>query len=76
MNPGLGGGILLLAGAAAISVGFASYKETASMSQINLALMFPEHPFAGPVIYFPVPLLSLIIGGALALAAGKRSDTN
>ena len=75
VNPGLGGSILLLAGAAAISVGFASYKDTASVSQLNLSLMFPEHPFAGPFIYLPVPLLSLIIGGALALAAGKRSDT-
>ena len=74
VNPGMGGRILLLAGAAAISVGFASY-ETASASQPSLSLWFPEHPFAGPFIYLPVPLLSLIIGGALALAAGKRSDT-
>jgi hypothetical protein len=76
MNPGLGGSILLLAGAAAISVGFASYKEAVSVSQLNFSLVFPEHPFAGPFIYLPVPLLSLVVGGALALAAGKKSDAN
>jgi len=73
VNPGLGGSILLLAGAAAISVGFASYKEATTVSSLNS--IFPQQPFAGPLLYLPAPLLSLVIGGALALAAGKRSDT-
>jgi hypothetical protein len=80
VNPGLAGIILLLAAAAAISVGFASYEEAVDTVTHNnflvAANMLPQHPFAGPLIYLPVPLLSLVIGGALALSAGKRPATD
>ena len=76
VNPGLAGTILLLAGAAAISVGFASYEEAAEAGPLSLALMFPTHPFAGPLVYLPVPLISLVVAGALALSAGRKPGTN
>lgn len=76
VNPGFAGVVMLLAAAAAISVGFASYEEAVDMVTHNNFLMpanmLPQHPFAGPLIYLPVPLLSLVVGGALALSAGKR----
>ena len=80
VNSVMAGIILLLAAAAAISVGFASYEEAIDTVTHNNFLMPPnmlsQHPFAGPLIYLPVPLLSLVIGGALALSAGKRPGTN
>ena len=76
VNPGLAGTILLLAAAAAISVGFASYEEAVDMVTYNNFLMppnlLPQHAFSGPLIYLPIPLLSLVIGGALALSSGKK----
>ncbi len=75
VKPSLAGSILLLAGAAAISVGFASYEDAAVVHGLSLS-WFPQHSFAGPLIYLPVPLLSLVVGGALALSAGKKSDAN
>lgn len=79
VNPGVAGIILLLAAAAAISIGFASYEEAVDTMTFNGVFMPPatlEHPFAGPLIYLPVPLLSLVVGGALALSAGKRSGAD
>lgn len=75
-NPGVGGSIMLLTGAAAIAVGFASYDEAFEARTFLQNLpSIPTHPFIGPAIYLPVPLLSLIIGGALALSAPKTSPT-
>jgi len=75
INPGLGGSILLLAGAAAISVGFASFEDAANNGRLVLGPL-SVHTFAGPTGWLPVPLLALIIAGALALSAGKKSDAN
>ena len=51
-------------------------KEAVDMVTHNNFLMppnmLPQHPFSGPLIYLPVPLLSLVIGGALALSSGKK----
>jgi len=75
VNSGLGGSILLLAGAAAISVGFASFEDAANNGRLFVGPL-PVHAFAGPTGWLPVPLLALIIAGALALSAGKKSDAN
>jgi hypothetical protein len=84
VNSVMAGIILLLAAAAAISVGFASYEEawdtvirqgTTNYYLIPTGIL-SQHAFLGPLIYLPVPLLSLIIGGALALSAGKRPSTD
>ena len=75
VNSGLGGSILLLAGAAAISVGFASFEEAVNNGRLVLGPL-SVHAFAGPTGWLPVPLLALIIAGALALSAGKKSDAN
>lgn len=72
-HPGVGGSLMLLAGASAIGVGFASYEE-AYLARTFLSNLpsIPAHAFVGPAIYLPVPLLSLIVGGALALSAGEK----
>ena len=75
VKPSLAGSILLLAGAAAISVGFASFEDAANNGRLFVGPL-PVHAFAGPTGWLPVPLLALIIAGALALAAGKKSDAN
>jgi len=74
-NPGIGGTCMLLAGAAAIAVGFASYEEAfEARTFLSNLPSIPAHAFVGPAIYLPVPLLSLIVGGALALSAGQKSS--
>jgi len=79
VNPSFAGIVMLLAAAAAISVGFASYEEAVDVVTHNNFLMppnmLPQHPFAGPLIYLPVPLLSLVVGGALAISSGKKPAT-
>lgn len=75
-KPTLGGIILLLAAAAAMGVGFASYEDYNSDPTIShqfASITLPIHPFLGSLVYAPVPLLTLIIGGVLALSSGKKS---
>jgi len=74
-KPSLAGMIMLLAAVGAMSVGFASFEEYAG-EQIGsqyMSLVLPMHAFAGSVLYAPVPLLTLVIGGVLALSSGKKS---
>jgi hypothetical protein len=72
-NPGIAGSVMLLAGAAAIAVGFASYEDAfQARTFLSNLPSIPAHAFVGPLIYLPAPLLSLIVGGALALSAQKR----
>jgi hypothetical protein len=74
-KPTLAGAIMLLAGAGAMGVGFASYKSYASLttSAITLPIVVPVHAFVGSIVYFPVALLTLIIGGMLAVSSGKKT---
>jgi hypothetical protein len=74
-KPSVAGMIMLLAAAGALGVGFASFEEYASgqISSQYMSLVLPTHPFAGSVLYAPVPLLTLVIGGVLALSSGKKS---
>ena len=77
-KPSLGGIAMLLAAAGAMGVGFASYNEYAgdpSLSHQFVSVILPVHPFMGSLVYAPVPLLTLVIGGVLALSSGKKSAT-
>ena len=64
-NPKLGGPLLALAAVAATVAGIASFEQILQMG----ITMLPMHSFGGPLLYVPVPLLSLVIGAALAYAA-------
>ena len=77
-KPSMGGIIMLVTAAAAMGVGFASFAKYSS-DQINstyMSLVLPTHPFAGSLIYAPVPLLCLVVGGALALSSGKKTGAD
>ena len=75
-KPNVAGIVMLLAAAGAIGVGLASYNAyDAYVADRTLArdILLPVHPFMGSVMYAPVPLLTLVIGGMLALSSGKKS---
>ena len=74
-KPNIGGIVMLLAAAGALGVGFASFEEysTDQIASAYMSLVVPTHAFAGSILYAPVPLLTLIIGGVLALSSGKKS---
>jgi len=75
-KPSLGGIVMLLAALGALGVGFASYNDYAGDSSIShqfASVILPVHPFMGSLMYAPVPLLTLVIGGVLALSSGKKS---
>ncbi|MDM7999680.1 MAG: hypothetical protein QUS33_06700 [Dehalococcoidia bacterium] len=74
-KPMTAGVVMLLAAVAALGIGFASYEEYAAdyIALECVPATLPTHAFAGSLVYFPVPLLTLIIGGVLALASGKKS---
>jgi tellurite resistance protein TehA-like permease len=75
-KPSVAGMIMLLAAAGALGVGLASYSAyDAYVVDRTLArdILLPVHPFMGSVMYAPVPLLTLIIGGMLALSSGKKT---
>jgi hypothetical protein len=75
-KPSLGGIVMLLAALGALGVGFASYNDYAgdpSISHQFASVILPVHPFMGSLMYAPVPLLTLVIGGVLALSSGKKS---
>lgn len=75
IRPNVAGMIMMLAAASALGVGFASFEEYATehIAQGYVVSVLPTHPFAGSIVYFPIPLLTLIIGGVLALSSGKKS---
>ena len=78
-KPTMAGVIMLLAAAGAIGVGFASYHafETYVADKVLTPdILLVEHPFMGSVIYLPVPLLTLVIGGMLALSSGKKTGAD
>jgi tellurite resistance protein TehA-like permease len=78
-KPSLGGAIMLLAALGALGVGFASYNDYAgdpSISHQFASVILPVHPFMGSLMYAPVPLLTLIIGGVLALSSGKKTGAD
>lgn len=75
-RPSMAGGVMLAAAAAALVVGLASYddflEKTGTMSSAFDGAL-PLHPFMGAVFGLPVPLLTLVIGGMLAMASGKKT---
>jgi hypothetical protein len=75
-KPSTAGIVMLLAAAVALGVGIASYNAFAGYvtdGVVSGDIPLPVHPFAGSIWYTPVPLLTLIIGGVLALSSGKRT---
>ena len=75
-KPSVAGIIMLLAAAGALGVGLGSYSAyDAYVVDRTLArdILLPVHPFMGSVMYAPVPLLTLVIGGMLALSSGKKT---
>jgi hypothetical protein len=73
-KPMMAGVVMLLAAVGAIGVGFASCEAAMEYKAIDEVLN-TIHPFGGPLLFAQVPLLSLIIGGVLALSSGKKSGT-
>jgi hypothetical protein len=74
-KPNVAGYVLLLAAAGAIGVGFASCQEAMEYKAIDEVLN-TIHPFGGPFMFVQVPLLSLFIGGMLALSSGKKTGAD
>lgn len=76
-KPQLAGMIMLLAAAAALGVGLASYSDFqahfGNTLNVSPELALPAHPFMGSLFSVPVPLLTLVIGGMLALSSGKTT---
>ena len=74
-KPSVAGMIMLLAAAGAIGVGFASFEQyaTEQVAPGYVVSLLPTHPFAGSLVYVPIPLLALIVGGMLALSSGKKT---
>jgi hypothetical protein len=82
-KPILAGVIMLLAAAGALGIGFASFADYADRQSIAgglpsayLSILLPTHAFAGTLLYVPFPLLTLIIGGMLALSSGKKTGAD
>jgi hypothetical protein len=76
-KPTMAGMVMLVAAAAALGVGVASYSDFqehfGGMLNVSTELPLPVHPFMGSLLSLPVPLLTLVIGGMLALASGKTT---
>ncbi|MBN2098621.1 MAG: hypothetical protein JW753_03390 [Dehalococcoidia bacterium] len=74
-KPTWAGVIMLLAAAGALGVGFASTEQYATeiYASGEIVRLVPAHAFAGSMLAVPFPLLTLIIGGVLALSSGKKS---
>jgi hypothetical protein len=75
-KPSMAGMVMLLAAAGALGVGLASYNayDTYVIDRVlSRDILLPMHPFMGSVMYAPVPLLTLIIGGMLAISTGKKT---
>ena len=78
-KPSMGGIIMRVTAAAAMGVGFGSYNAYAGDETIShqfASLILPVHPFMGSLVYAPVPLLCLVVGGALALSSGKKTGAD
>jgi hypothetical protein len=75
-KPSLAGMVMLVAAAAALGVGLASYADFLDRlgdPTANAGYALPVHPFMGSLFSIPVPLLTLVIGGMLALSTGKTT---
>lgn len=79
-KPMMAGAIMLLAAAGALGVGFASLPdflgrlETADgLPNYYFTVPVPAHALSGNVLLVPFSLLTLIIGGMLAISTGKKT---
>jgi len=71
---------MLLAAAGALGVGFASLPdflgrlETADgLPNYYFTVLVPAHALSGNILLVPFSLLTLIIGGMLAISTGKKT---
>ena len=74
-RPNVAGLVMLLAAVGAMGVGFASCEAAMEYKAIDEVLN-TIHPFGGPLLFAQIPLLSLIIGGMLALSSGKKTGAD
>lgn len=77
-KPTVAGAVMLLSAAVALGVGIASYNSYDGYVAdriLSRDIQLPVHPFMGYALYIPVPLLTLILGGMLALSSGKKTGT-
>ena len=75
-KPNLGTVLLLLASISAIVIGIVSFGVSFELAHIEfIPPMLSAHPFAGPLLYLPGPLLTLIIATALAFVGIERLKT-
>jgi len=79
-KPLTAGAVMLLAAAGAMGVGFASLPDfinrldTAGEVPSNyLTVLVPAHALTGNLLVVPFSLLTLIIGGMLAISTGKKT---
>ena len=79
-KPMTAGALMLLAAAAAMGVGFASIPDYISRSDTAggiptnyLAVLVPAHALGSRIEAVPYSLLTLIIGGMLAISTGKKT---
>jgi hypothetical protein len=79
-KPMMAGAIMMLAAAAAMGVGFASLPDYISRADTTggipsnyLAVLVPAHALGSRIEAVPYSLLTLIIGGMLAISTGKKT---
>ena len=74
---------MLIAAVSAMGVGFASLPDfierqstVAALPSEYLTVLVPAHALGGNILVVPFSLLTLIIGGMLALSTGKKSGAD
>jgi len=74
-KPNAGAVLLLLTSVSAIAIGIASFQRTFELDLDGggfIPPMLSAHPFAGPFIYLPGPILAVIVATALAFVGIDR----
>jgi len=79
-KPMTAGAVMLLAAAGAMGVGFASLPDfinrldtVGEVPSNYLTVLVPAHALTGNLLVVPFSLLTLIIGGMLAISTGKKT---
>lgn len=82
-KPTMAGVIMLIAAASAMVIGLASLPNfierqstVGGLPSEYLTVLVPAHALGGNLLVVPLSLLTLIIGGMLALSSGKKNATD
>jgi hypothetical protein len=82
-KPSMAGVVMLIAAVSAMGVGFASLPDfierqstVGALPSEYLTVLVPAHALGGNILVVPFSLLTLIIGGMLALSTGKKSGAD